>query len=110
MNTISRVLTISSHGRDIEVPIRIFWPVRDKAAWSCEWEIQWPDRKRSNAARGVDAIQALLNALQMIGSEIYCSEAHHAGQLSWDGRWIGYGFPVPNSMRDMLVGDDKAFL
>jgi hypothetical protein len=110
MNAISRVLKMRSRDREIEIPIRICWPVRDEAAWSCEWEIQWPDRKRSSAARGADAIQALMNALQMVGSEIYASEAHQTGQLSWDNKWIGYGFPVPNSIRDMLVGDDKKFL
>lgn len=110
MNAITRVLKMRGRDRDVEVPIRIFWPVSDEAAWSCEWEIQWPDRTRSNAAWGADAIQALMNALRMVGTEIYVSEAHQTGQLSWDDKWIGYGFPVPNSLRDMLVGDDKTYL
>ena len=110
MNAISRVLKLSSSGRDIEVPIRISWPVEDKTAWSCRWEIEWPGRKRSNAARGADAIQALINALQMIGSELYCSKEHKSGRLSWAKKWTGYGFPVPNNVRDLLIGDDKMSL
>jgi hypothetical protein len=110
MNAISRVLKLSSNGRDIEVPIQISWPVEDKAAWSCRWEIEWPDRKRSNAARGTDAIQALIHALQMIGSELYCSKEHKSGRLFWEKKWTGYGFPVPNNIRDMLVGNDKKSL
>jgi hypothetical protein len=110
MNAISRVLKMSSGGREIEIPVRIYWPVEDKAAWSCRWEIQWPGRTRSNAARGTDAIQALILALMMIGSELYCSEEHKSGHLSWANEWIGYGFPVPNNVRDMLVGDDKGSL
>lgn len=110
MNAISRVLKLSGSDRDLEVPIRIFWPVEDKAAWSCRWEIEWPDRKRSGAARGVDAIQALINALQMIGSELYCSKEHKSGRLSWAKKWTGYGFPVPSNVRDLLIGDDKTSL
>lgn len=110
MNAISRVLKISSGGRELDVPVRIYWPVEDKAAWSCRWEIHWPGRMRSNAAHGADAIQALINAFQMIGSELYCSEEHKSGRLWWAKKWIGYGFPVPNNIRDLLVGDDKKSL
>src|SRR5262245_48032629 len=110
MEAMSRVLTMSSAGRTVEVPVRIFWPAEDKAAWSCRWEIEWPGRKRANAARGVDAIQALINALQMVGSEIYCSEQDQTGRLSWSRKWTGYGFPVPSNIRDLLVGDDKRSL
>ena len=107
MNAMLRVLKRTNGGQDIEVPVRIYWPLEDKTAWSCRWEIQWPGRTRSNAARGVDAIQALVNALQMIGTELYCSEEHKSGHLSWENKWVGYGFPVPNNVRDLLVGDDK---
>jgi hypothetical protein len=107
MDAITRVLKLSGRGQEIEIPVRISWPVQDKAAWSCRWEIVWPDRRRSNFARGFDAIQALITALQMVGSEIYCSDEHKSGKLSWADKWIGYGFPVPNNIRDLLVGDDK---
>jgi hypothetical protein len=110
MNTVTRILKLRDRNQEIEIPVRIFWPAEDKAGWSCRWEIHWPDRKRSNFARGYDAIQALSNALQMIGSEIYCSDEHKSGRLSWAEKWIGYGFPVPNNIRDLLVGDDKESL
>jgi hypothetical protein len=54
--------------------------------------------------------QALLNALQMVGTEIYCSEEHRSGKLSWDDNWSGYGFPVPGNIRDLLAGNDKQYL
>ena len=110
MDAISRVLKVRTGSQEIEVPVRIGWPVEDKAAWSCRWEIQWPTRTRSNAARGADAIQALINALQMIGTELYCSEEHKSGHLRWAKGWIGYGFPVPNNIRGLLLGDDKRSL
>lgn len=110
MKAVLRTLKMKTRGRQIEIPVRIFWPVEDKTAWSCRWEIAWPGGIRSSSARGFDAIQALINALQMVGSELYCSEEHKAGQLSWANKWNGYGFPVPSSIRDMLVGDDKTSL
>ena len=59
---------------------------------------------------GVDAVQALLFALQMIGAEVYTSSQHQSGRLEWLERGRGYGFPVPDNIRDLLVGDDKRFL
>jgi hypothetical protein len=95
---------------DIEVPIRIFWPNRQQGSWFCRWEIDWPNRKRSNSAGGTDAIRALRHALEMVGAELYCSEEHEAGVLIFDSEWKGYGFPVPQNLRDRLIGDDKKYL
>jgi hypothetical protein len=55
-------------------------------------------------------VQALLIAMQMIGAEIYASNYHDSGKLRWLVADRGYGFPVTNNIRDLLVGDDKAFL
>lgn len=103
---ITRILKLRKGPDPQDVPVRIFWPINDKHAWDCRWEIVWPDRLRSNSGRGVDAIQALGHALQMIGTEIYCSEEHRSGHLVWTEGWSGYGFPVPAGIRDLLVGDD----
>jgi hypothetical protein len=61
-------------------------------------------------AAAFDAIQALMSALTMIGAEIYSSEAHKAGALTWSDEWSGHGFPVMASLRDALRGDDRRFL
>ena len=58
---------------------------------------------------GVDAIQALELALRMIGAFIYSSDHHASGNLVWEAPGKGYGFPVANSIRDLLVGDDKKY-
>jgi hypothetical protein len=110
MDAMSRVLKLTDDGRDIDVPVRVSWPEFDATAWSCRWEIQWPGQTRYNAARGIDAIQALIHALQMIGAELYCGEAHTSGRLAWTNDWLGYGFPVPNNIRDLLAGDDRRSL
>jgi hypothetical protein len=106
MNFLIRELKIGDGGA---VTVRIFWPVEDTSAWDCRWEIAWPERSRSNSGRGVDAIQALLHALQMVGAELYESKSNGAG-LVWQDNWKGYGFPVPANMRNSLVGDDAKFL
>ena len=54
-------------------------------------------------------MQALLLALQMIGAELYSSKHHDAGELVWEGEGGGYGFPVPRTISDLLVGDDAVF-
>jgi hypothetical protein len=110
MNAITRNLKMNVRGAALDVPVRVFWPIQDKGGWDCRWEIVWPDRQRANSGRGTDAIQALLNALQMVGTEIYCSEEHRSGKLSWDDNWSGYGFPVPGNMRDLLTGNDRKYL
>jgi hypothetical protein len=109
MSALVRVLKLRSGDWDVDVPIRIFWPFQDNKSWYCRWEIGWPDRKRSNVAVGVDAIQAIRHALEMIGAELYSSDEHEAGALTFDGAWKGYGFPVPQNLRDRLIGDDKTY-
>jgi len=59
---------------------------------------------------GVDALQALMIALQMIGVQIYTSSYHYDGALrAYEGQ-EGYGFPVSRNVRDMLIGVDKIYL
>jgi hypothetical protein len=49
-------------------------------------------------------------ALKTIGAQIYASDHHASGKLMWLEPGKGYGFPVTNNLRDLLVGDDKKFL
>jgi hypothetical protein len=107
MDVLTRILKLRDHGRDVEITVRISWPGQEQRSWACRWEIIWPDRRRSNFGRGTDAVQALISALQMVGSELYFSDEHRSGNLWWVEKWVGYGFPVPNNIRDLLVGDDK---
>jgi hypothetical protein len=92
------------------VLVRIFAPIEGDDSSRCRWEIHWPDRIRSGEVFGHDAIQALVLALQAIGSDLYTSDAHASGALTWSDAWAGYGFPVPGVMRDVLVGDDAKYL
>ena len=75
--------------------------------WSCSYSIGWPDRPKVAEARGADGIQALYLAMERIALDLYASEHHRSGRLSWQKQGRGYGFPVPKSARDELIGDDR---
>jgi hypothetical protein len=54
-------------------------------------------------------MQALLGALKIIGSDIVASTYYASGEMTLNGSYRGCGFPVPNSIRDTLRGDDATF-
>lgn len=105
----TRVLTLKTATGDVPVPVRIFQPVEHGGAWQCRYEICWPDAQRESAAFGLDALQAVHFAMQMVAVDLYGSEAHREGRLSWPGQGAGYGFPMAKGGRDLLVGYDKEF-
>jgi len=106
----SRLLKLRDGGAEIEIPIRIFAPEQSGNAWSCRYEIDWPEGTWTMAAGGVDSVQAIHLAMQMIGSEIYTSSFYKSGNLMVEAPGKGYGFPVPTSLRDLLEGDDAVYL
>lgn len=106
----ARVLTLRRPTGDIEIPIRIFAPEQQPKDCVCRVEVGWPDGTWAIAVGGVDAIQALELALRIVGAQIYSSDYHASGQLMWLEPGKGYGFPVTNSIRDLLIGDDKRYM
>lgn len=105
-----RHLVVRDQARDIDVPVRIHAPEKATRDWICRFEIDWPEGKVERWGTGVDAVQALLFAMQMIGAEVYTSSPHKSGRLEWLAAGRGYGFPVPDNIRGLLVGDDRRFL
>jgi len=106
----TRVLRLRRSIGVTEIPVRIFAPEQQDIDWTCRFEVEWPDGIWTMAAGGVDAVQALELALKLIGAQLYASDHHRSGNLMWQEAGKGYGFPVPNGIRDLLVGDDKKFL
>jgi hypothetical protein len=110
MDIANRSLRMRNGSAEIEIPIRIFAPVQKEAdAWSCQYQIGWPEGREAREIWGVDSMQAVVLAIEAIGSDIYTSTYHKAGVLFFDGPGKGYGFPVPGSLRDLLIGDDATF-
>lgn len=71
--------------------------------WRCWYEIDWPNNPRRFHAHGIDAMQALLIAMQMMSAELYTSQAFKDGELAKDG----FSLPVPVTLRDMAAGVDR---
>jgi hypothetical protein len=106
----NRSLKVRQGQNDTDVAVRIFAPQPSQGSWSCNYEIEWPEGIRKGTASGFDSVQALLFALKMIGAEVYTSDYHKSGALTWTEPQQGYGFPVAQSLRDLLVGDDAKYL
>jgi hypothetical protein len=102
----SRTLWIMTGQSRKRVDIRIMLPKKWQEHWSVAYEIDWPGARQASEAFGFDALQALNLALKMIGSELYASDYHQNGRLIWLEAGAGYGFPVANAIKDMLIGDD----
>jgi hypothetical protein len=105
-----RILRLRADPGHVDIAVKIHWPELRENCWFADWSIGWPDRGRKGSAGGEDAIQALLVALNLVGTELYCSAEHEAGQLDWPEGSSGYGFPVPHAIRDLLKGDDARYL
>lgn len=112
MVILTHTLFIRGETGDTPVEIRLHQPehlVEDIGkSWGCRFEIDWPDRTKSMVIHGVDALQALILSMMCVGVHLYVSEYHDDGVLYAPGREGGYGFPVTQNIRDVLVGSDKA--
>jgi hypothetical protein len=69
----------------------------------CPYQIIGLGNERVRYAGGIDAVQALLLALKMIGADLYTSPEAQAKQLTWQGGGShgDLGFPVPETVRDL---------
>lgn len=103
-----RSLSYDDQRGEQEVRILVYAPRQAERDWNCAYEIAWPDGPRRGFGYGVDSTQAVLMTLQAIGTDIYTSDYHRSGRLRWEVAGGGYGYPVPRTIRDLLVGDDAA--
>jgi hypothetical protein len=80
----------------------------DPLEYRCPYRITGLGRGRIRMISGVDAVQALLLALQTIGTDLYTSSEYEAGTLVWpDDRSRNLGFPVAEALRDLLPPDAR---
>jgi hypothetical protein len=105
----TRVIKLESDNREVAIPIRVFAPEREDNAWSCRYQIDWPEGTQDRKAGGADSMQALIIAIKMIGADLYSSSYHRSGKLMFHTPGSGYGFPVATTMRDLLQGDDAKY-
>jgi len=92
----------------VEVLIGKPEPCPDGIDWYCPYQTIGRGSGNVRYGMGVDTVQALVHALSMVGAELYCSEEYREGRLTWDcGRNGNLGFPVPDSIRDVLPDMSK---
>ncbi len=102
-----RTLDLAPDGQTVKISLTM--PEIDDGSWFCTYRIDWPQGTRAVKTGGVDPIQALVCALQLLGAEIYASNFHKEGRLSFEGQ-PGYGIPVPPNFRKDLVGYDADYI
>lgn len=105
--TARRALRGKTNKGDVEIAVTIFAPTADGANWSCVYEIEWPDLTRRNTALGVDSMQALILALQMVGAELYAGRPSQILTLDWLSDDGSLGFPLPPALRSVARGEDR---
>ena len=105
--TARRALRGKTDKGDVEIAVTIFAPTADGANWSCVYEIEWPDLTRRNTALGVDPMQALILAQQLVGAGLYAARPGQIQTLDWLADDGSLGFPLPPSLRGFARGDDK---
>jgi len=97
-----RRLTLSP---DRTVIVRIGLPVTSREppheSW-CPYQVEGLGSGKVRRIFGVDAVQSLWLTLQIIGCELYTSEAYQAGGLHSFESDPDLGFPVPDNMIDLL--------
>ena len=87
-------------GGEARVVVRFLRPEPDRGDYRCDYKIIWPDWERSFHAFGIDAVQALLLAMQMAHVDLLLSPESKAGKLRWlEQRDLGLPLP-PSAARE----------
>jgi len=84
-----------------DVPCRFFRPESDPSGvdFRCNYAIDWPTHRLTGHACGVDAVQALILAMQRAHIDLLSSPEYAAGTLLWlDTRELG--FPLPKNISE----------
>lgn len=112
MIVLEREMYVVEGERSTPFPIRLHLlePTVEGELWNCRLEIRWPDRPVDMTVPGIDAIDAHFAAMRIVGIRLYVGGYHLDGSLSWLAPGAGYGFPVTSNMRDLLVGNDAAYM
>lgn len=91
------------------VDITLFQPMKVGDFWECEYEIHSLHARGQiyeGKATGLDALHALISALQSIGLRVYNSELSRQDKLMWIESGQGYGLIVPSEFINLYKGQD----
>ncbi len=75
----------------------------DSDDYYCPFQITGIGNEKIKCVGGIDSIQALLLALNMVGIDLYTSSGAKAGYLRWVAGEKGeLGFPLPDILSDFI--------
>ena len=78
---------------------RFYQPESDGQDFRCRYEIDWPEKLYRGHAYGVDAVQALLLAMQKAHTELLTARENDGRKITWlDMRSLG--MPIPKTISD----------
>jgi hypothetical protein len=80
------------------VIVRFFRPEPREVDYRCGYQISWPDRERRFDIYGIDAVQALILAMQAAHAELLSSAEGKSGLLLWLGE-PDLGLPLPGALK-----------
>ncbi|MGH6840622.1 MAG: DUF6968 family protein [Methylocella sp.] len=86
-----------------EVTVSIGRPFLDGQDFKCEYTIEWPEHKQHAYSMGIDAIQALMLALQRLAADVSFSDYAKSKQLVWLEPEGGFGLPLPPDLTEKEV-------
>lgn len=78
----------------------------DGSDYYCPFQITGIRKGKIMHAGGVDSVQALLLAMQMISANLYTSDEGRAGTLTWLGK-RNLGLPVAAPIQDLVPKDGE---
>jgi hypothetical protein len=83
-----------------EVTISIERPFPDGQDFKCQYTIEWPEFTQHGYSMGIDAVQALILALQHLAADINFSDYAKNKQLVWLEPEGGFGLPLPPNLKE----------
>jgi hypothetical protein len=78
---------------------RFYQPEPDGQDFRCHYEIDWPEGLYKGRAYGVDAVQALLLAMQKAHTDLLAARENRGRQITWLDR-RSLGMPIPATIAD----------
>ena len=100
LGTVIAERTLESGDRTVRVSIGMPRLYDTGPSYFCPIEIIGPITNTRKRAGGVDPVQALYLALQLIGTDLLFTPERKAGQLSWLGQ-MDLGFPLPGTVEGL---------
>jgi hypothetical protein len=87
--------------------LNVFRPVPEDggSTWRCDYLVDGPQTRHLGSQYGVDAMQALLNAIYVLSVEAKMSQENQEGRLTWDGQSVHFGLPSPEADPELMPRD-----